>query len=144
MITYLRTCGLLPKVYGLSCDLWYSRITFILVLLFLRCLSRSKLSLNVPGRHFVVKGSFKSFLNTEYLKIKSIVHILYIEAIWFSYREPLMLGVEFDRYPVWYRYQVPVPGTPVWKNLVWTRYRFGMVDFGHIGIGISVSYRNLV
>ena len=65
------------------------------------------------------------------------------------------LGLEFDRYPVWYRYQVPIPGicicmkyfcmkpvsVSVWYGRYWGyRYRFG-IDMGDIGIGNPVSYR---
>ena len=62
--------------------------------------------------------------------------------------------IEFDRYPVWYRYQVPVLGICMKKigmNPVSVqyggylgyryRYQFGKRDFGHIGISISVWYR---
>ena len=49
-------------------DLLYSLRTFILVWLLRKCLARSKSSLSEPGRHLVVKGSFESFLNIEYLK----------------------------------------------------------------------------
>ena len=57
-----------------------------------------------------------------------------------------------------YRYLVPIPGIGIcmkkigmnqvsasdrYGGYLGYRYRFGMGDFGHIGIGISVSYRFL-
>ena len=64
--------------------------------------------------------------------------------------------IEFDRYPVWYRYQVPIPSIGICMKKIGMnpvsfrygryggyRYRFGIedMDMGDIGIGNPVSYQ---
>ena len=66
-------------------------------------------------------------------------------------------SLEFDRYSVWYRYQVPIPGIGICMKRIGMNqvsvsvryeeyggywYRFGIedMDMGDISIGISVSY----